>query len=186
MVTLTALWLPLLLSAVVVFLASWVMHMLLTYHKSDYKKLPDEEKVASALRSENLSPGTYMFPHCSSHKDMRSPEMMEKYKKGPVGYVVMYPSGPPSMGKYLSLWFTYCLLISLFAAYLAGRVLPSGTVYLSVFRVVGTVAFLGYSMGHFVDSIWKGQSWGATIKHMFDGLIYALLTAGMFGWLWPR
>jgi hypothetical protein len=83
-------------------------------------------------------------------------------------------------------WFIFCLVISLFVAYVAGRTLGPGTEYLAVFRIVGTVAFLGYSGSQATDSIWKGQSWGTTIKHIFDGLVYGLLTAGMFGWLWPR
>jgi hypothetical protein len=35
------------------------------------------------------------------------------------------------------------------------------------------------------NSIWRGQSWGTTWKHVADGLVYALVTAGTFGWLWP-
>ena len=186
MVYLTALWLPILLSAVVVFLASWMMHMLLPHHKSDYTKLPNEDGMLQAMRSHTLVPGTYMFPHCGSHKELGSAEMMEKFKKGPVGILTVIPSGPPAMGKYLGLWFAFCLLVSLFAAYVAGRTLGLGAQYLAVFRIVGTVAFVAYSVGQMPDSIWRGQPWSNTFKHVFDGLVYALLTAGMFGWLWPR
>lgn len=77
------------------------------------------------------------------------------------------------------------VVVSFFAAYLASRTLDPGADYLAVFRVVGTTAFLAYSMAHMSDSIWKGQKWSTTIKHMIDGLVYALLTAGCFGWLWP-
>jgi hypothetical protein len=28
--------------------------------------------------------------------------------------------------------------------------------------------------------------WSIVLKESFDGLIYSLLTAGTFGWLWPR
>ena len=186
MVYLTALWLPILLSAVVVFFASWVMHMTLTYHKGDYKKLPNEDGVLQAMRSQTLAPGTYMFPYCASPKEAGSAEMLEKQKKGPVGILTVIPSGPRGMGKYLALWFTFCLVVSVFVAYLAGRTLSAGTEYLAVFRVAGTVGFVGYSLGHIPNSIWGGQPWSTTLKHMFDGLVYALLTAGMFGWLWPR
>ena len=186
MVYLPALWLPILLSAVIVFIASSVIHMVLPIHKSDYRKLPDEEKVMDALRSACVTPGpAYHFPHCT-HQDMKSPEMTEKFKKGPVGLLTMFPSGPPAMGKYLGLWFVYCLIVGVFTAYLTGRTVAPGTVYLAVFRVAGTVAFMAYGLGQFIDSVWKGQAWGVTLKHMFDGLIYALLTAGTFGWLWPR
>ncbi len=186
MVYLTSLWLPILLSAVIVFVVSSILHMVLPLHKNDYRKLPDEEKVMDALRAAGVVPGpAYHFPHCS-HKEMNTPEMQEKFKKGPVGLLTMFPSGPPAMGKYLGMWFLFCLIVGVFTAYLTGRTVAFGTPYLLVFRVAGTVAFMGYGLGHFVDSVWKGQTWGVTFKHMFDGLIYALLTAGTFGWLWPR
>jgi len=181
------LWLPILLSAVIVFVASSIMHMVLPYHRSDYKKLPDEDKVVAAMRSAGVSAtGVYMFPHCS-HKDMKSPEMLEKFKQGPVGTVTVFPSGGPvNMPKYLAQWFVFCLLVGVFTAYLTGRTVPSGTVYLAVFRVAGTVAFMAYGVGQLVNGIWMGQPWSVVTKHVFDGLVYSLLLAGTFGWLWPR
>lgn len=185
MVSIASLWLPIVVSAVVVFLASWVMHMLLTYHQSDYAKLDNESEVMDALRELGVKPGTYAMPRPASVKDMGTPEVLEKYKKGPVAWMTVMPSGPPAMGRSLALWFVFCLVIGVFAAYLAGRLLEPGTHYLSVFRVVGTTAFLGYGVGWALDSIWKARAWSATLKHIFDGLVYALLTAGTFGWLWP-
>lgn len=186
MVTLTGLWLPILLSAVGVFFASSLVHMVLRWHKNDYSKLPNEENVLDAMRKEAMAPGIYMFPWHSGGADMKSPEYMEKCKKGPVGLMFLMPPGPINMGKFLGMWFVYCVLVSIFVAYLASRTVAPGTDYLMVFRVAGTVAFMGYGLGNMVDSIWRGQPWGVTIKHMIDGLIYALLTAGVFGWLWVR
>jgi len=186
MVPITALWLPILLSAVIVFVASSIIHMVLPIHKSDYRKLPEEGGVLDALRAAGVTPGpTYHFPH-TTHKEMKSPEVVEKFKRGPVGLLTVIRSGPPAMGKFLGQWFLYCLVISIFTAYLTGRTRAPGTHYLEVFRVAGTTAFLGYAAAQVQDSIWKGQPWGVTLKHVFDGLIYALLTAGTFGWLWPR
>jgi hypothetical protein len=179
------LWLPILLSAVIVFVASSIMHMVLPYHRSDYKKLPDEDKVVAALRSAGAGRGLYMFPFCS-HKEMKSPEMQEKFKQGPVGTITVFPSGAMNMGKYLATWFVFCLVVGVFTAYLTGRTVAPRTVYLAVFRVAGTVAFMAYGVGHVVNSIWMGQPWINTLKHVIDGLVYSLLTAGTFGWLWPR
>ncbi|MFY9559807.1 MAG: hypothetical protein WAQ52_06205 [Terriglobales bacterium] len=185
MVPLAALWLPILLSAVIIFVASSVMHMLLKYHQSDYRQLPDEDKLLAALRSANLTRGLYVFPFCT-HKDMKSPALIEKYKQGPVGFLNIVPNGPPAMPKFLIQWFAFCLLIGFFVAYLAAHTLAPGAPYLTVFRVVGTAAFLAYGLGHLASGIWKGQTWSATIKEVIDGLVYGLLTAGTFGWLWPR
>ena len=178
------LWLPILLSAVIVFVASSILHMVLPFHRSDYKKLPDEDKVVAALRSSGVGRGVHMFPYCS-HKEMNSPEMKEKFKQGPVGMVTVFPPGI-NMGKSLAQWFVYCLVVGIFTAYLTGRVLVPGTAYLAVFRVAGTVSFMAYAVGQLVNGIWGGHPWSNVIKHFFDGLVYSLLLAGTFGWLWPK
>ena len=184
-VPLAALWLPIVLSAVIIFVASSIMHMLLPYHRSDYRQLPDEDKTLAGLRATPLKRGLYVFPYCT-HQTMKSPAIVEKYKQGPVGFLTILPSGPPAMPKFLIQWFVYCLLIGFFVAYLTGHTVPTGANYLVVYRVAGTAAFLAYGLGHLSNGIWKGQMWGATIKEVIDGLVYALLTAGTFGWLWPR
>lgn len=185
MALLSALWLPIVLSAVFVFIASSIMHMLLPYHRSDYQKLPDEDKVLTAMRGAGLNRGLYIFPF-TTHKDMKSPAVIEKYKQGPVGMMTIAPNGPPVMPKFLGQWFGYCLLVGFFVAYLAAHTVAQGALYPVVFRVVGTAAFLAYGLGTISNSIWKGQTWIMTIKEAIDGLVYALLTAGTFGWLWPR
>jgi hypothetical protein len=185
MVPLAALWLPILLAAVIVFVASSIMHMVLPYHRSDYQPLPDEDKLLTALRAAGLKRGLYHFPFCT-HKDMKSPTMTEKYKQGPVGLMTVVPNGPPAMPKFLGLWFAYCLIVGFFVAYLTGHTVAPGAHYLAVFRVVGTAAFLAYGLGNLSNGIWKGQPWSMVIKEVFDGLVYASLTAGTFGWLWPR
>jgi hypothetical protein len=185
MVPLTALWLPIVLSAVIVFVASAIMHMVLPYHRSDYQKLPDEDKLLAALRAAGLKRGLYVFPFCTP-KEMKSPAMVEKYKQGPVGMMTVFPSGPPVMPKFLGMWFVYCLIVGFFVAYLTGHTVMPAAPYLAVFRVAGTAAFLAYGLGHLSDGIWKGQTWSFTIKEVIDGLVYGLLTAGTFGWLWPH
>jgi hypothetical protein len=181
----SALWLPIVLSAVIVFIASSILHMVLPYHKSDYQKLPDEDKVLPVLRAAGLKRGLYVFPFCT-HKEMKSPEMIEKYKQGPVGFMTIFQNGPPAMPKFLGLWFAYCLLVSLIVADLAAHTVYPFETHRHIFRVVGVPAFLAYGLGNIVNSVWKGQTWSMTIKEVIDGLIYAALTAATFDWLWPR
>jgi len=185
MVPLTALWLPILLSAIIVFVASSIMHTVLPYHRDDYLRLPDEDRLLAALRAAGVKRGLYTFPF-GTHKEMKSPGLMEKFKQGPVGMMTVFPSGPPAMPKFLGMWFVYCLMIGFFIAYLTGRTVTPGARYLVVFRDTGATAFLAYGLGHLSDGIWKGQTWSATIKEVIDGLVYALLTASIFGRLWPR
>ena len=186
MVPILSLGIPVLLSAVIVFITSSIIHMVLPYHRNDLRKLPKEEEVLNALRPFNIPPGDYAAPHAGSSEAMKQPEFLEKMKKGPIMFVTVAPSGPPSMSSSLILWFLYAVVVSLFAGYIAGRALGPGATYLCVFRFVGTAAFMGYSLGLLQHSIWYKRNWGTTLKSMFDGLLYALLTAGTFGWLWPR
>jgi len=184
MISIVSLWMPIVVSALFVFLVSSVMHMALKYHKADYRQLPDEARQIEALRG--LPPGYYNFPYCTSMKDMGSPEMLDKFRRGPVGMLTVLPSGPPAMGKALGLWFVFTLVVGVLAGYLASRTLAPGTHYLQVFRVVGCASFMAYSLAYFSDAIWKMKPWGMTLKHAIDGLVYGLLTAGVFGWLWPQ
>ncbi len=185
MVALLDLWLPILLSAVFVFLISSVIHMAIPIHKGDFKQLPGEEGVLADLRKHRIPPGSYMFPMCGSMKDMASPEMLAKYEQGPVGHLVLRPNGAPAIGPALVQWFLYSLLIGVFVAYAASIGLQPGTAFVTVFRLAGSVAILGYALGTISESIWKAQSWTVTAKFLFDGTLYGLATGATFAWLWP-
>lgn len=182
-VLITSLWLPILLSAVLVFIASALAWMVLPHHRSDFAKLPDEEAARAALKG--TPPGEYVVPYAVTAEDWKTEEWMAKAQEGPSGIVTLRQPGPPNMGKQLATWFVYSLVVSVFVAYLTGRALPAGTAYLEVFRFAGTIAFVAYGCAHFADSIWMGRGWMRTLKDAADGLVYALLTAGAFGWLWP-
>ncbi len=185
MVSIMALWLPILLSAVFVFIISSLIHTVFGYHANDYQKLPDEEKIAEALQPFNIPPGDYVTPKPANSKDMKSEEYQGKLNKGPVVFLTVLPNGPFNMTSNLIQWFVYSLLIGIFCAYVAGRIYGPDAYYLDIFRFVGTTAFLAYSMALIQNSIWSYRSWSATFKFVFDGFIYALFTAGTFGWLWP-
>ena len=185
MIALVDLWLVILLAGVVVFVLSSVLHMLIPLHKQDFAKLPAEDSVLAAMRSAGVQRGSYMFPCASSMKEMATPEMIEKQNTGPVGFMTVVPNGPINMGKSLVQWFLFSILISIFVAYIATFTLQAGDDYMRVFRLTGTVAVLGYAVGQVQDSIWKGLSWSVSMKFVFDGIVYGLCTAGVFGWLWP-
>lgn len=186
MVSLTALWLPILVSAVIVFLASTVIHMTPLWHKSDFPQMPREAQALDALRPLAIPPGDYFLPRASGMKDMRTPAFREKMAKGPVAVITVMPSGMMNMNRSLAQWFVFLIVVGIFAAYIAGRTLPLGTPYPRVFQIVGATAFIGYSLALCELSIWYRRSWSLTLKSALDGLIYGLLTGGTFGWLWPH
>jgi hypothetical protein len=147
--------------------------------------VPSEDEVRDALRKAAIPPGDYVIPHAGSPAMMKDAGFIEKMKQGPVMFVTALPSGPPNMTKNLVQWFVYCVVVGIFAGYVAGRALGPGADYLRVFRFAGVTAFAGYALALWQDSIWWARSWSTTAKNTFDGLLYALLTAGTFGWLWP-
>jgi hypothetical protein len=185
MVTIGALWIPILLSTIAVWMASALVWMVMPHHKSDYAKLPDEEAVRRALSAQGLVPGQYSIPHAASAKDLQDPETARKFADGPVGFLTVLPSGAPAMGGNVMLSMVFYLLISTVVAYMASRTLDPGADYLAVFRVTGTVAWLAYGTATVPDAIWFGRPWSGVVKGLLDALAYGLLTAGFFGWLWP-
>ena len=186
MTPILALWLPILLAAVLVFVVSSAIHMASPWHKSDYPQIPSEDRVMDLLRPLAIPPGDYMVPRAASHDEMRSAEFKAKYAQGPVMLVTVWPSGTMSIARSLVLWFLYCVVAGGFTAYIVGSALPVGAPYLQVFRNATAAAFACYALGLWQMSIWYRRAWSATIKATVDGVIYALLTAGTLGWLWPR
>ncbi len=178
---LTELWMPILVSAVAVFLVSSLFHVALPFHRNDYTKLPGEEHVLESIRGQQVPPGEYVFPRPESMKEMAEPGMIEKYTRGPVGFLTIVPSGPPSMGKNLGQWFGYSVLVGIFAAYVASFTKTESAM---VFRLTSTIAVIGYTFTHIYNSIWKAQKWGTTAKFVLDGVIYGLVTGAVFRWMW--
>lgn len=186
MVSLASLWLPILLSAVAVFVASSIIHMALDYHRQDFQSVPNEAAALDALRALNLPPGDYALPRPASMAELKDPAFIERMTRGPVVIMTVAPSGVMQMGGLLTRWFVFGIVVALFAAYVASSTLQSGTPYLAVFRVTGTVSFVCYGMALWHVSIWYHKAVSTTVRYNLDALIYALLTAGLFGWLWPR
>lgn len=184
---LTQLWLPIVVSAVIVFFASSVLWMALPLHKKDYSTPPNEEAVLSLLREHSFTPGQYFLPWCGGG-DMKDPAFQAKMKAGPWAMLTVM-SQAPSFGRCLGQWFASQLVIASLIAYPAAAAIQMGSAappYLRVFQIVGSIALLAHCgmAGH--NSIWRGVPWRITFTQLFDGVIYALLTAGTFAWLWPR
>jgi len=181
----TALWLPIVLSAVFVFIATWIIHMLPFWHHKDYPPVPNEDALRAVVGPLGIPPGDYMVPRAMSMKEMQSPEFDAKLAQGPVLVLTVMKNEVFAMGPMLAFWFVHCLVISFFSAYVAGRALSPSAPYLEVFRFAGTATFFCYAVGLWQMSIWYKRKWSVTFRYTIDGLIYALLTGGTFGWLWP-
>jgi hypothetical protein len=182
-VSLLALWLPVLVSAVIVFLAAFIAWTVLPHHRSDWLRIPNEEPLLRAIRDLGLERGQYVFPHAMTPEGAKDPDAQAKLKEGPVGSLII--RGAPDMRKSLLSYFIFTLAVSLMAGYVAYVTIPPGTEYLTVFRVVGTTAFLAYSAAEIPRAIWFGHTWSSTWKAVVDGLFFGLLSGGVFGWLWP-
>ena len=181
-----ALWLPIVLASVLSFVVSSLIHMLSPWHKNDYPQLPNQDAIMDALRPFAIPPGDYMVPRPSNMADMKSPAFIEKVNRGPKVIMTVMRPGLHGMGAQLTNWFIYLLVVNTFAAYVTGRALPPGADYLHVFRFVGATCFLGFAAALWQLQIWYSRSMSITVKSTIDGLIYALLSAGVFGWRWPH
>lgn len=186
MTFLTQLWIPIVLSAVLVFAASSIIHMVFKYHNTEFRKLPDEDAVRAAIRASNPQPGQYMLPYCPGMEAMKTPEARQKFEEGPVGMLQLRPSGVPKMGGTLGMWFLLNLGVAILAGYLAAKTLPATASAGQVWRVTGLLTFMAYAIGSLQAGIWMARPGSAVAKEVFDSVIYAAITAAVFGWLWPR
>ena len=178
--------LPVVLSAVIVFIASALIWMVAPHHKNEWHGLPNEEAVRATLNAQKPAPGLYMIPFAGTTEARKDPAFTRKLQEGPVAFLNLVRSRPVAMGPMLIQSIIFYLVVSYIIAYLASRTLAPGTPYLQVFRVTGTAGWLAYGFATVSDSIWFGRPWSSTFKGLVDALIYGCLTAGMFGWLWPK
>ena len=185
---LSDLWLPVLVSGAICFVWSAVAWMVLPHHKGEWKRLATEPEVLAALRQSMPAKGLYMFPF-SLGADLNRTDTKRALEMGPVGYLAIGSTGVPSMAKMLAQSFVLYLVTSLLCAYVAWNVAPGsklGVPYLATFRIVGTIATMAYVLGSAPESIWFGRPWKSWVSQAFDGTVMGLLTAGVFGWLWPQ
>lgn len=185
MLTLTSLLLVIIAGAASSLVASAITWMVLPHHRSDYSRLPDEDGTISMLDKQDLKPGFYNFPHCANWDELKNEKIRKKFADGPIGFITIVPSGMPPMGKNMLQQFIYYAMTGVFIAYVVSLSQPAGAEYMSVFRATGAVAWLAYGFGGLPDSIWYGKPWPVQFKNLADSLFYALMTAGVYGWLWP-
>lgn len=185
MVSILILWLPILLSAVAVFILSSIIHMAIPgWHRKDFKQLPEEDKVMDALRPFNIPPGSYVMPYASKNEDYKSEAFRKKLEKGPAGFITIVKN-QMNMLPALIKWFGYSLIVGIFTAYIATRTLTPATEFAKVLQITSAVAFMGYSLALIQNSIWFRKSWMATLRSVIDGILYGLATGAIFAWLWP-
>jgi hypothetical protein len=185
MADLFQLWLPILVSAVLVFVASSLIHMVFKWHNSDYRKLANEPAVAAALGASAPAPGLYSLPHCIDMKDMQAPDMQARFRSGPVAMITVRPPGMPAMGALLLQWFVFTLLLATAIAVLVLYTYGRRGNPAAIGHLAGVVAFLAYGAGSIPNAIWMGKPWGTVGKDLLDALIYGAVTGLAFWQLWP-
>ncbi len=180
------LWQPIVVSAVFVFIISAVIWMATPLHKHDYKNPGEREgAILDMLRKEKLEAGVYCVPWMQCDKGGDKKAAMEKYNAGPWASLTVMGT-KPSMGMSLTLWFVNTLLISAMVGYITYHTLPNNPHYLKVFQAAGTAATLAYCGYLLPLAAWHAVPMKQLPAKFFDGLLYACVTAGTFGWLWPQ
>lgn len=181
-----SLWLPILLSAVAVFVISSLIHMVIKWHSPDYRGFANEDAVREAIRAGNPAPGRYVVPHCSDMKEMGSEAMLKKYREGPVGQITLAPPAPPNLGKSLGSWFVWCLVVAVVAACLATQAFGlDPTRARAAAKLAGAVSFIAFGFGTVMESIWAARPWSSSVKYLLDAVFYGIGSGLVFLWLWP-
>lgn len=186
MTSMSALWMPILLSSVFVFILSSIIHMASPWHKTDYPKMANEDQVMDALRPLAITPGDYMVPRPSSMADMKSAEFRAKVERGPRVLMTVMPASTMSMTRELVMWFVYLIVVGIFTAYISAHALAPSAPFLEVVRFAGAVSFIAYAAALWQLSIWYRRAWGITIKATVDSVLYCLVTGVTFAYLWPH
>jgi hypothetical protein len=184
-ISLLQLWLPIILGTFLAWIASGLIHILVKYHDSDYQQLGNEDEVMNAVRNGSPKLGIHAFPYCIDMNEMKNEAVQQRFTKGPVGMLAVLPNGMPNMGKLMLQQISFFLGGSILIAYVATLALEPGADYISVFRIVAVVGFLTFGWAVIPFSIWFGHLWSMTAKYLVDALIYGLMIAGSFAWLWP-
>jgi hypothetical protein len=178
---LTSLWLPILLSGIALFFASFAAWMLLPHHKKEWIGLPNEDAIMRQLKSDNLIAGQYCFPYAATPEAMKDEAYKAKMKAGPRGTLTLWKE-PPNMAVNLFCTVLFFLIANAVIAYLAAMVLSPGEDHMRVFRFVGTAGVLTYGTANILNGIWFGRKMVADIV---DGIAYGLITGAIFALLWP-
>jgi hypothetical protein len=182
MVSLASLWLPIVVSGVVVFFAAFLAWMALPHHRKDWGRLGNEDRFFEMLRDQGIEPGEYMFPWCHG---LEKDEMQTRYKAGPWGTLYVLDA-QPNFARNLVLTFLFYLAVSLLAGYVASMSLAEGADAAQVFRVVSVCAMMGYCLGSIPGEIFTGRRLRPMLACFADGVVFALITGGIFAWLWPE
>ncbi len=179
------LWLPILLSTVVVWIISAVVWMALPHHKRDFIGLPDEDGFIDAVRKSGIKPGNYIFPDFRKREAMKSPKVEKALNEGPVGHLSVWPT-PLTMGSKMIATFIVYLVVSILIAYLTRVALPGAAPFAKVFQVAGTAGILAYCFSFIPNAVWFGSYKRTIVANIVDGIVYGLITGALFAWLWPH
>jgi hypothetical protein len=184
---LTHLWMPIVLSAVAVWIVSAIGWMAIGHHNKDMAKMPNEKGFVDALKSLGIGPGVYGFPDWAECKKAKTPEEKAKVMQGPMGILRVWR--PIGMGGNMVVTFVIHLVIGVFIAYLGWEALahgPAGPNFQKVFQVLGTAGILAYCFGGMCGNIWYQESRRAMVLNFIDGVIYGLVTGAIFAYFWPH
>jgi hypothetical protein len=178
---LVSLWLPIIVSGVALFFASFAAWMLLPHHKPEWTGVDNEDAFLQAVRNAGIGPGQYMFPYSCKPEDWKSEEFKRRQAEGPTGTIIIWKS-QPNMGVNMALTVAFFTITNLVIAYLAGMAIQPGAEFLTVFRFVGTAGVLTYGTANILNGIWFGRK---MIADIIDGIAYGLITGLIFAALWP-
>lgn len=177
----TELWLPILLAGVATHIASTIAWTVLPHHKPEWKGLGDDEDgLQDWIAGREIPAGQYLFPFASGMKEADCDAIKEKQQKCR-GMLLLYQR-PVNMGAAIGKTLAFFLVAAFMIGYLAAFSVPSGASFWHVFRFVSTAGILTHCFARFPHVFWFPEK---IAMSLLDGVVYSLITAGVFAALWP-
>lgn len=176
-----SLWMPIVGSGFATHFASTLAWTVLPHHKPEIKSLGDkEEQFTDWIACKEIEPGQYVFPYC---EDMKQTETeLFKQKQGKCSGELRVWARPVNMLAAMVKTLGFFLFAAFMIGYVCAYTLTPYTDKGDVFRIVLVLGIMTHCFAIFPRVFWFPRSYATSLV---DGVVYALLTAGIFYALWP-
>ena len=137
---------------VVVFVWSALSHMALGLGTAGISTMPNEDRMAQAIRGAITEPGLYFFPGFDASRKFTPEEekaWTEKYRRGPSGILIVQPGGrDPMAPEQLVIELVADILAAGVAAFLLGGLAGSFTARVAAVGLLGVFEWLDINVSY--------------------------------------
>jgi hypothetical protein len=175
---------------VVVFVWSALSHMALGLGTAGISTMPNEDRMAQAIRGSITEPGLYFFPGFDASRKFTPEEekaWTEKYRRGPSGILIVQPGGrDPMAPEQLVIELVADILAAGVAAFLLGGLAGSFTARVAAVGLLGVFEWLDINVSYwnwykFPTAFTLAALVEQVVGWTLAGLVMALILRGRAG-----